>query len=132
MNYKWHKRYLQMATLVAAWSKDPKRQVGCVLVDEQNRVVSTGYNGPPAGIDNVSEKDRLALTLHAEENALLTATRPFYTAYTWPYLPCSLCTARLVQAGVQQIVSRREPPSKWRPELAQKLCDIKMVEIILC
>ena len=132
MSKKWDERYLQMACLIASWSKDPKQQVGCVLTDERNRIVATGYNGLSSGIDEYNEEDRLALTLHAEENAIFTSNRNFHTAYVWPYLPCSLCAARLAQAGVQRIVSKREPPVKWKPELTRYICDKKQIEVVLC
>jgi dCMP deaminase len=120
---KWDKRFLDMARLVASWSKDPKRQVGCVLVDELNCIISTGYNGPPRGLDNFSARDRLELTIHAEENALLRANGPIFSAYTYPYLPCSRCMAKLAQANVRRIVSIGEPNDQWRPDLTYKICN---------
>jgi dCMP deaminase len=41
---KWDQRYLEMAALVAGWSKDPRAGVGAVIV-RNNRVVATGFNG---------------------------------------------------------------------------------------
>lgn len=45
----WPQRFLELAQLVASWSKDPSTQVGAVIVDANRRVVSLGYNGPPRG-----------------------------------------------------------------------------------
>lgn len=132
MSEKWDQRFMQMAALLASWSSDPRKQVGCILVDELHRVVATGFNGPPRGVDDVAEDDRLSVTIHAEVNAVLQAQRSFYTAYVWPVLPCSMCTAVLVQAGVQRIVSRREPAEKWRWDLGQHICDIHNIEVSLC
>ena len=41
---KWHKRFFDLAYLVASWSKDPSSKIGAVIVDSRNRVISTGYN----------------------------------------------------------------------------------------
>ncbi len=47
----WDKRYLEMARLVAGWSKDPNAQVGAVIVRD-NRVVATGFNGFPTHVQD--------------------------------------------------------------------------------
>jgi len=44
---KWSNRFLQLAALVATWSKDPSTQVGSVIADDKNRVLSVGFNGFP-------------------------------------------------------------------------------------
>ena len=44
---KWDRRFLKIAREGATWSKDPSTQVGAVIVDPDQRVVSLGYNGPP-------------------------------------------------------------------------------------
>jgi len=49
---KWDKRFLELAKLIGSWSKDPSTQVGAVIVDENNRLVSVGYNGFPIGIED--------------------------------------------------------------------------------
>lgn len=128
---KWHRKYMDMAKLVSTWSKDPRKKVGCVLTDEYNQVVATGCNGPPRGVDNFSQEDRLAITIHGEINALLQATRPPVTAYVYPVLPCSQCMAALAQAGIQRVVSNSECSDKWRPDLTKKLCEAKQIEMLL-
>jgi dCMP deaminase len=100
MNSTWHRRYIQMAGLVASWSKDPSTKVGCILVNPESQVVvSTGFNGMPRGIEeyNVVEeaghhgrpfmqadglhKERWARpekyqwVEHAERNAIYNAAR---------------------------------------------------------
>ena len=47
---KWDRRFLKIAREGATWSKDPSTQVGAVIVDQDQRVVSLGYNGPPRGV----------------------------------------------------------------------------------
>lgn len=107
---KWDRRFTEVASLVANWSKEPNTRVGCVLVDGQRRIIATGYNGFPRGVNDtvqrIQDRDvKLALTLHAEENALLFAGREAQgcTAYV-THPPCSLCTAKLIQAGVSRVV----------------------------
>ena len=44
---KWDNRFLVLAKLIGSWSKDPSTKVGAVIVDEDNKIVSLGYNGFP-------------------------------------------------------------------------------------
>lgn len=116
---------MDMARLVASWSKDRSRKNGCVLVGKQHEVLSVGFNGFPRGSDddNESRHDRpkkYAWTEHAERNAIYNAARIGVstleaTAYvTW--FPCCDCARALIQAGIKRIVCEgkddgREP--KW-------------------
>ena len=53
-NYKWDKRYLNLAQHIALWSKDPSRKVGAIAVGEKGQVLAQGYNGFPRGIKDNS------------------------------------------------------------------------------
>ena len=115
---KWDHRFMQMARLVSTFSKDPSTGVGCVIVDDRQRIVSTGFNGLPRSVIDSPERLnnrelRLSLTLHAEQNAVLFAERPILgtTCYVWPLPPCSRCAALLIQAGVSRVVAP-EPGSQ--------------------
>lgn len=113
---KWDLRYLKLVAEISTWSKDPKK-VACVLVDEKNHIISTGYNGPPHGISDkyTTKEEKLAKTIHAEANALLKAGRPIHTAYI-TCLPCSNCMAMLIQQEVKRIVVAQDTISKkWNP-----------------
>ena len=46
----WEPYFLNIAEAVSKKSPDPNTKHGCVIVDAQNRVISTGYNGPVQGI----------------------------------------------------------------------------------
>ena len=48
--------YMGLVDMVASRSTCPRRSVGCVLVNANNRVVSTGYNGPPPGFPHCGEE----------------------------------------------------------------------------
>ena len=43
----WDDVFMEMAHVIAKRSKDPSTQVGAVIVDQSNRIVSLGFNGPP-------------------------------------------------------------------------------------
>ena len=53
---KWDDRFLVLAKLIGSWSKDPSTQVGAVIVDDKNRIVSVGYNGFPRGIKDLEKR----------------------------------------------------------------------------
>jgi dCMP deaminase len=104
---KWDKRFLDLARHIATWSKDPSTQVGCVIVKGKNKVVSMGYNGPPAGVNDEfrDRAQKLLRTLHAEDNAILAAKEALdgCTAFV-THAPCSNCAARLIQSGIIRVV----------------------------
>lgn len=117
-NTKWDLRFLELAATVASWSKDPSTQTGAVITDQQNRVISLGYNGFPRGIDdNYRLNDRetkYSLVVHAEMNAILNSPRPVDggTVYIHPFMPCDRCCVHLVQAGIKRVVSVTPSPDK--------------------
>ena len=59
MSDKWDERFLDLATHISGWSKDPSTKVGCVVVGEDREIRSTGFNGFPRGISD--DNDRLCL-----------------------------------------------------------------------
>ncbi len=90
-----------------------------MLVNADRTIASIGYNGLPRGVDDTHDRltDRgvkLAMTLHAEENAILSASQQLdgCTAYIWPMPPCSNCAARLIQVGIARVVAP-EPGERW-------------------
>lgn len=120
----WDLRFLRIAHEVSSWSRDPGTKVGCVLVLEK-RILSVGFNGFPQNLSDSLElyEDRqykLAVTVHAEANAILNAAKngaktQSCTAYvTFP--PCSQCAAALIQAGVTMVIcpDPANAPERWR------------------
>jgi len=108
---KWRRRFYDMALLVATWSKDPKRQVGAVVVTEDGRNISVGYNGFPRGVKDLEarlgdEEMRQALTVHAELNAIYNARFDLRgcTIYSTKF-PCHECAKGIIQTGVVRVVS---------------------------
>ncbi len=109
----WDQYYLEICKVVAARSKDPNTQIGCVIVGPAHEIRSTGYNSFPRGIrDNVAERlERPAKYLwmeHAERNAICNAARAgtateACTIYV-EIMPCMDCARAIVQAGITQVV----------------------------
>ena len=99
-----------MAAHVALLSKDPSTKVGAVIFDEKRRVISTGYNGFARGVedseDRLVDRDiKLKLTLHAEKNAILFATKALEGCTIVVTHPCcSQCAAMVVQAGIRHVL----------------------------
>jgi len=124
---KWDKRMLDLVATVATWSKDPSTRVGAAVVDAKNRVVSLGFNGFPRAVNDdpqvMRDRDeKLRRTIHAEENALLFATRPVEgcTIYV-THPPCGRCAAKLIQAGIARVVCDApdvEFIQRWGTEMA--------------
>ena len=75
---KWDKRFLDLSQLISSWSKDPSTKVGAVVVDDDRRVISLGYNGFPRGVSDDERLDnresKYKIVTHAEANALLFAS----------------------------------------------------------
>lgn len=115
-NASWDKRLMDMAAMVADWSKDTTTKVGCVIVGPDRAIRSVGYNGFPRGVnDDVSERYERPLkylwTIHAEENAIFNASRIGVSlAGCTIYLngnhgfPCSPCARAIVQCGIKALV----------------------------
>ena len=111
MRKSWHDYFMEMADVVASRSKDPTTKVGCVIVSDDKVVVSTGYNGIPAGVDDKPERmerpAKYLWTSHAEENAVAQAARVGSrlrggSAYV-THMPCSRCARMLIQAGIVMV-----------------------------
>jgi len=125
---KWSNRFLQLAALVATWSKDPSTQVGSVIADDKNRVLSVGFNGFPRKVldSKVLYEDRdskLNRTIHSEINAILFADSdklPGSTLYvTAP--PCVRCAVQIIQCGIEKVVCYAPSPKmveRWGDQMA--------------
>lgn len=128
---KWNMRFLEMARMVGLWSKDPSTQVGAVIVDDDRRVISLGYNGFPKGVaDNnrlEDRKEKYKMIVHAERNALLFANVSVKdaTIFTYPFMPCPVCTGMIIQSGIQRVVSLQTDNPRWQQdfEISRKMLE---------
>lgn len=112
------KNFINIAWEIASASKCVSKQVGAVIVKD-GRILSTGYNGTPAGYTNCSEHWEGEYTkehhewsktyeIHAEMNAIIWAARQGIsieggTIYV-TLEPCSECSKNLIAAGIKRIV----------------------------
>lgn len=141
----WDKRFIDMAELVASWSKDPNTKCGAVIVRPDKTVASVGFNGFPKECDDSAElyEDRdlkLSRVIHAELNAILHAREDLtgYTMYTWPagFGPsCDRCSAHIIQAGITKIVHEldtSEFASRWKEpaERGRQMYEEAGVEVV--
>lgn len=120
---EWDNRRLEVAQLVAGWSKD-KAKVGAVIADRQGRVIALGYNGFAGGIEDSDERlnnneVRQETILHAEMNAVLIANRSAEggTLYVIGKPVCARCASVIIQSGIRRVVGKYpdDPRSKWTP-----------------
>jgi dCMP deaminase len=102
---------MELARVASLMSKDPSTKVGCCIMAEDGTIVSLGRNGTARGADDAkwvqgSRDLKLAVTLHAELNGILNASRPVAgcTAYVYPLPTCSHCAAVLAQSGIKRVV----------------------------
>lgn len=104
------KRYIRMAQIWAENSYCNRRKVGALIVKDK-MIISDGYNGTPAGFENVCE-DENGLTkpyvLHAEANAITkiacsSNSSKGATMYVTTS-PCIECAKLIIQAGIKRVV----------------------------
>ena len=110
--------FVELATNLAKRSHCVKKQVGAVLAKD-TRIISIGYNGPPAGTYNCDEKwpgvgcsrdakGSCFLALHAEQNAILYAVNNHASlAGATLYVtlsPCLPCARLIFSAGIKKVI----------------------------
>ena len=133
---KWDNRYMEMAKQVAAWSKDPSSKIGAVAVDNKGKILTTGYNGFPRGIEDSESRynDRALkyeIIVHAEMNAIFNATYNGVsldgsTMYVYGLPCCNKCELGIIQTGVNRVVMDGNPDDeRWKDswELTKTLFD---------
>jgi dCMP deaminase len=126
MNHKWDTRFMRLAREISTWSRDPSSKIGAVLVNDDRRILSTGFNGFPRGIADTEERlndreKKYPLIVHAELNVLLAAlyngvSVKDSTLYVYGLPICSDCTKSVIQAGIKRVVicEPQYAPEKWQ------------------
>lgn len=134
---KWDHRFMEMAELVASWTScfQENRKIGAVIV-KNRRIMTTGYNGAPAGVLTCKERGRclrreknipsgtrqeVCYATHAEQNAIIQAAKMGInidksTLYC-THQPCSQCTKMIINAGIERVVFRHAYPDTFSMEL---------------
>ena len=115
-NYlSWEEYFMGLAILSAERSKDPSTQVGACIVDDNNKIVSVGYNGAPIGFDD--DKDmkwdrdgdfvntKYAYVCHSELNAILNSKTNVEGCKLYVTLfPCNECAKVIIQSGIKEVI----------------------------
>lgn len=126
------RRYMRMALIWAENSYCTRRQVGALIV-KNKMIISDGYNGTPAGFENVCE-DEHGLTkpyvIHAEANAITKIARSNNssegaTMYVTAS-PCIECAKLIIQSGIKRVVYAE----KYRLEDGLNLLKRAHIEVI--
>ena len=113
MRKSWDEYFMEITQLVAQRSTCDRAFVGCVLVNSDHRIVSTGYNGTASGnphcidVGHRMRDGHCIATIHAEMNALLYCAKEGIPAkgsicYV-THFPCLNCRKALIQAGISAI-----------------------------
>lgn len=142
----WEEYFMGNALLISLRSKDPSTQVGACIVNDQNKVLSVGYNGLTKGMDDdefywnsigeqTGEKDKIKnnFVVHAERNAVLNYRGNLQdleesTLYvTW--YPCLECTKEIIQVGIKKVVYLRMYSKLDDVELSKKMFEAAGVEV---
>ncbi|KAL3998751.1 Cytidine and deoxycytidylate deaminase zinc-binding region family protein [Acanthocheilonema viteae] len=132
----WEEYFMGVAHMAALRSKDPVTQVGAVIVNQDKRIVGSGYNGMPTGCsDDIlpwgknSEnflENKSAYVCHAEMNAILNnivGSIKGSTIYTVLF-PCNECAKLIIQAGISEVVFQREKPKKMSTIASKRMFDM--------
>ena len=134
---KWDKRFMDLAENVAGWSScyQENRHVGAVIVKDK-RILTTGYNGAPAGVKSCAEKSEclrkklniasgtrheLCYAVHAEQNAIAQAAKlgvsvDGATLYC-THQPCVICAKMIINSGIKKVFYKYGYPDDFSPEL---------------
>ena len=137
---KWDHRFIKLAATIATWSSCYKedRQIGAVIV-KNKRILTTGYNGAPAGLQSCKEKgeclriqksipsgtrQEYCYAIHAELNAILQAARlgisiEGATLYC-THCPCSICAKMIINCGIERIVYIHPYPDEFSARLLKE------------
>ena len=126
------KRYLRIAKIWAENSYCTRRKVGALIVKDK-MIISDGYNGTPAGFENVCELEdgtTKPYVLHAEANAITKIARSGNssegaTIYVTTS-PCIECAKLIIQSGIKRVVYSE----KYRSEDGIALLERANVEVV--
>ena len=140
----WDDYFMGVALLAAQRSKDPNTQVGACIVDTQNRILSTGYNGFPLGCsdddfpwerEGGEGETKYPFVVHAELNAILNSRGKSLTdskLYV-ALFPCNECAKAIIQAGVTEVIylsdKYKDTPSTKASRRMLEAAGIKLTRI---
>jgi dCMP deaminase len=133
----WDEYFMKITNLVSERSTCMRRKVGAIIVKDK-RIISTGYNGAPRGLDHCleigcmrekmgipsGERHELCRGAHAEQNAIIQAASSGSimegaTMYCTT-APCSTCTKMIINAGIRRLVLGGTYPDSLGEELIKE------------
>ena len=115
----WEEYFMGLAILSSQRSKDPSSQVGACIVNSNNKIISTGYNGAPIGFDDDLDMKweregtfidtKYAYVCHSELNAILNARSSVCDCILYVTLfPCNECAKAIIQSGIKEIIYKND------------------------
>lgn len=133
----WPEYFMELAEKLATRSTCDRASVGAVIVNSDNRIVSTGYNGSVANnphCDDVGHTLRdghCIATIHAEINAITYCAKEGValkgTTLYVTHFPCLNCTKSIIAAGITKVVYKND----YRvDEYALELFKLNNVEVV--
>ncbi|MCL2024769.1 MAG: cytidine/deoxycytidylate deaminase family protein [Coriobacteriia bacterium] len=133
----WDEYFMDIARQVTTRSTCTRRKVGAVVVRDK-RILATGYNNVPTGIEHCTvrgclrdelsipsgERHELCRGIHAEQNAIAQAARNGVnidgaTIYC-THQPCVMCAKLMINAGFKEIVFAGSYPDELSQELLEE------------
>ena len=130
--------YLDIAQTVLERATCLRRVYGAIIV-KNDEIISTGYNGAPAGVKSCVERGEclrrklgipsgtraeVCYAVHAEQNALIQAARMGVSVYGATmyvtYSPCIICTRLLINAGIVRVIYRYDYPDEFSREILKE------------
>lgn len=133
MRLDWDTYFMNIANEVKNRSKDTVTKVGAVIVNQDNELVSTGYNGFPKGMEE-DELDWVSVNkhmyvIHAEANAILYAKRDLKGCKIYTTLsPCNNCAKLIAASGIKEVYYNTLRFDNGTVSLFRK-CGIKLEEV---
>lgn len=132
----WDDYFMSICLLSAQRSKDPNTQVGSCIVDENNHIISIGYNGFPNGCSDDKlpwtreEKEWLdnkyPYVVHAEVNAIMNKgiTNSKELRMYVSLFPCNECTKLIIQSGIKEIIYLNDKPDDKSTIASKRMLDL--------
>jgi len=133
----WDEYFMDITKRVAQRATCLRRQVGAIVVKDK-KILATGYNGAPAGLQHCEEvgclrerfkvpegeRHELCRGIHGEQNAIIQAATfgvsvKEATLYS-THFPCVLCTKMIINAGIKRVVFLHGYPDELSRELLQE------------
>ena len=143
---KWDERFMELSKTIGTWSScyQKNRKIGAVIV-RNKRILTTGYNGAPAGVTSCVERGEcmrrklnipsgtqheLCYAIHAEQNAIIQAAKLGVTiegaTMYCTHQPCVICAKMIVNSGISRVIYGEGYPD----EFSLRIFEMANVELL--